>query len=323
MTGLKVLVTGAHGFIGRHVARCLAGHGHRVTGIGHGRWTGEEWRSWGLETWIENDISRESLNEFANTPDTIVHCAGGGSVAFSLGNPLSDFQRTVATSVAVMDYVRQASPTTRIVYPSSAGVYGAVKDVPIKEDTPCGPVSPYGMHKWIAEQVVSSYCGYFGLSGSIVRLFSVYGCGLRKQLLWDGCHKLTSGDHVFMGTGNEVRDWLHVDDAAELLHVAMERASPQCPVANGGTGEGVSVREILTHLANCLRAGSEKLVFSEAPRAGDPSIYIADTTKARGWCWKPGAHWRDRVAEYAAWWMLEMGMPTKPPSSHTAAMSEP
>jgi UDP-glucose 4-epimerase len=141
-----------------------------------------------------------------------------------------------------------------------------------------------------------------------VRFFSVYGCGLRKQLLWDACRKLASGDRVFMGTGDEVRDWVHVDDAAELLRTAVEHASPLCPVANGGTGEGVSVRELLTHLAICLRADGLPLAFSDNPRPGDPSVYIADAARVAQWGWKHGAHWHERVKEYVAWWQLEMGL---------------
>jgi UDP-glucose 4-epimerase len=308
MDAQKVLVTGAHGFIGRHIARRFAQQGQFVIGMGHGSWPADEWRSWGLGAWHETNISSGALGQYANGPDVIIHCAGSGSVAGSFDDPLADFHRTVTTTANVMEYVRKLSPATRVVYPSSASVYGIAKDIPIKEDSRCAPVSPYGVHKRIAEQIIISYGRHYATAASIVRLFSVYGCGLRKQLLWDGCRKLSSGNRVFMGTGNEVRDWIHVDDATELLQVAVNYASPVCPVANGGTGEGVSVREFLTHLGVCLRAGAEPPVFSEIPRAGDPSVYIADVTQASHWGWKPEAHWRERAAEYVAWWQLEMGI---------------
>ena len=259
MAAAKVFVAGAHGFIGRHVARYFARHGHTVAGMGHGNWKPDEWRSWGLSEWRVSDISIEDLARYANTPDVIFHCAGSGSVAFSFSDPLADFHRTVTTTANVLEYVRTKSPTTRVVYPSSASVYGIAEVLPITEDSRCAPISPYGVHKWIAEQLIVSYGRQYQISASIVRLFSVYGCGLKKQLLWDGCRQLASGNHVFMGTGNEMRDWLYVDDAAELLCVAADHASPLCPVANGGTGEGISVRELLTHLANCLIEGGVRL----------------------------------------------------------------
>ena len=307
MASSNILVTGAHGFIGRHVAREFAREGHAVIGLGHGSWKPDEWRSWGISRWYEDDVSPDALRRIGDQPEVVVHCAGSGSVGFSLTDPLADFHRTVTTTVSVMDYVRGSCPAAHIVYPSSAGVYGRVTRLPIPEDAPAAPISPYGVHKWLAEQVVVSYATLFKISAAIVRLFSVYGCGLRKQLLWDGCRKLTAGDCVFMGTGNESRDWVHVDDAAKLLSVASSRASTQCPVVNGGTGEAVSVRELLAHLADGLHVDASRLSFSENLRAGDPPAYLADMTLARQWGWSPSLHWRERVAEYASWWQLEMG----------------
>jgi UDP-glucose 4-epimerase len=312
MNAREVVVTGAHGFIGRHVARGFARQGYTVTGIGHGRWAADEWRSWGLTDWWESDISTAVLDERAGKPEVLVHCAGSGSVALSFADPLTDFQRTVTTTVNVMDFVRRKSPSTRIVYPSSASVYGVVAEIPITEEVPCTPISPYGMHKWIAERIIASYCRHFSISASIVRLFSVYGCGLRKQLLWDGCRKLTAGDGLFAGTGEEVRDWLHIDDAVELMRVAVEHSNSACPVANGGTGQGVSVREMLMQLTSCLNVDSSLVKFSDNTRAGDPTVYVADVTRAAQWGWGPGQHWHERVAEYAEWWKLEMGIDQSP-----------
>jgi len=207
-----------------------------------------------------------------------------------------------------MEYVRCRAPHARVVYPSSASVYGVVQELPIREDAACVPISPYGAHKWMAEQLVGYYCKHYAISAAIVRLFSVYGCGLRKQLLWDGCRKLGAGDPVFMGTGREVRDWLHVDDAANLLKFASQHATPSCPIVNGGTGEGVSVRDVLAHLAGCLLGDVGLPSFSDALRSGDPTNFIADPTRAMSWGWAPSAHWQVRVSEYAAWWMLEMGL---------------
>jgi UDP-glucose 4-epimerase len=312
----RVLVTGAHGFIGRHAARHFARHGHTVTGMGHGGWKVDEWRSWGLSHWQECDISLEALERHANKPDVILHCAGSGSVAFSMGDPLADFHRTVTTTANVMEYIRKYSPSSRIVYPSSASVYGVADTLPIREDSRCAPISPYGLHKLFAEQIIVSHSRHFEIAASVIRFFSVYGCGLKKQLLWDGCRKLAGGERTFMGTGDEIRDWLHVDDATALLYIAADQASPECPIANGGTGEGVSVRELLTHIAARLRPGCGEPVFSESLRKGDPSAYVADIGRANRWGWKPGAHWRDRVSEYVDWWQLEMGAE---PSDSSAA----
>jgi UDP-glucose 4-epimerase len=296
------VITGAHGFLGRHVARFFSRKGHTVLGIGHGEWAPEEWKLWGLSEWYAADVSLQSMKQFADRPSVIVHCAGGGSVSFSIDDPIADFERTVITTAHVLEYVRTIAPTCRVVYPSSASVYGVVDKLPIQEDCHAAPISQYGVHKLMAEQMVASYARQFGTSAAIVRLFSVYGCGLRKQLLWDACRKFANGDNVFMGTGEEVRDWLHVEDAAELLMAAAEHASVECPTINGGSGEGITVREVLIHLGRCLPFEEQTPIFSGAERMGDPSRFVAHIDGAKAWGWRATRVWKQGMQEYAAWW---------------------
>lgn len=295
-----VLVTGAYGFIGRNVAKHFANAGWVVVGIGHGSWAREEWRQWGISEWHTADITADALLTYAGSPEVIVHCAGSGSVGFSMTHPHQDFQRTVGTAVAVLEFARLHAPQARVVYPSSAGVYGVAERLPIAESDPLAPVSPYGVHKTIAEEICCSYAHHFGVSVAIVRLFSVYGFGLRKQLLWDACMKIRNGGNTFFGSGMETRDWLHINDAASLLSAAGERASTECPIVNGGAGQGVLVREVLSELF--VRFGrSDTPQFSGASRSGDPLHYIADISRLRSWGWQPKTPWREGVREYAEW----------------------
>jgi len=294
------LVTGAYGFIGRNVAKHFANAGWIVAGIGHGSWAREEWRQWGISEWHTADITTEALLTYAGSPDVIVHCAGSGSVGFSMTHPQQDFQRTVGTAVAVLEFVRLHAPQTRIVYPSSAGVYGAAAKLPISESDPLAPVSPYGVHKTISEKMCSSYARHFGVSVAVVRLFSVYGIGLRKQLLWDACTKIGCGENVFFGSGMETRDWLHVGDAASLLAAAGEHASAACPVVNGGSGQGEFVRDVLAELFAAF-GRSDAPQFSGTARAGDPANYVANIARARAWGWQPQTAWRTGIREYANW----------------------
>jgi UDP-glucose 4-epimerase len=298
----SVVVTGANGFLGRNVARLFAREGYTVLGIGHGEWLQEEWKLWGLSGWHSADVTLEILRQYAGEPNAIVHCAGSGSVAFSIEDPLADFERTVETTAHVLEYVRTSAPSCRVVYPSSASVYGTVETIPIREDCPAAPISQYGTHKLMAEQMVTSYSRQFGTSATIVRLFSVYGCGLRKQLLWDACRKFANNDSTFMGTGYEVRDWLHVEDAATLLMAAAEHASPECPTVNGGSGQGVTVRDVLLRLGRSLLQTEILPSFSGTQRTGDPTRYIADTEGSKAWGWLPKRQWTEGVEEYATWW---------------------
>jgi len=179
-------------------------------------------------------------------------------------------------------------------------VYGRAAQVPISELAPVQPISPYGVHKRLAELLCAMYAQDFAVRTSIVRLFSVYGSGLRKQLLWDACNRIRRGDVSFFGTGEERRDWLHVTDAAALLCDAGLHATPVCPVVNGGTGTGATVREIVTQLFASLDS-RDLPTFSGVQREGDPPVYVADTQRALGWGWRPHMPWQEGVRQYAQW----------------------
>jgi UDP-glucose 4-epimerase len=296
----RALVTGAHGFIGRQVARSLGGSGARVVGVGHGTWSRDEWRRWGIEAWHASDVTLDALATFADDPDLIVLCAGSGSVGYSIAHPHQDFQRTVETTAAALEYARLHARSARMVLLSSVGVYGAASQHPLRENDPVAPASPYGLHKHFAESMCRFHARQYGLRIAIVRLFSVYGPGLRKQLLWDACTKATHGDFTFGGTGEETRDWLHVLDAVALVEAAAAKASVDCPVVNGGCGVAPTVREVLTVLLAALGRG-ETPQFSGSTRAGDPAHYLADISAARSWGWAPTIAWPEGVREYARW----------------------
>jgi UDP-glucose 4-epimerase len=294
------LVTGAYGFVGRHAARHLAREGWRVTALGHGGWSREDWRAWGLDDWHAADVTLETLVTYGGEPDLIVHCAGSGSVGFSVTHPYQDFQRTTQTTIAVLEYARLHSPDARVVLPSSAAVYGTVRELPIRETAALAPVSPYGVHKRLAEELCQSYAASFRLRVAIVRFFSVYGSGLRKQLMWDACRKLAAGEAQFAGTGDERRDWVHASDAAELLACAAEHASVDCPVVNGGSGTSTSVREVVSRLAaEFPHAGAP--CFTGTARPGDPDHYQADPARAHALGWRPRVALEQGIAQYVEW----------------------
>jgi UDP-glucose 4-epimerase len=265
-------------------------------------WEGSQSRQWGIAEWHSADIALDTLLA-CERPDLIVHCAGSGSVSFSIEHPLEDHQRNVATTAAVLEFARTRAPAASVVLLSSAAVYGQSALVPTPETAPLEPVSPYGFNKRAAEDLCRLYATQFGLACAVVRLFSVYGSGLRKQVLWDACRKLSgNGSPRFYGTGREKRDWLHVHDAATLIEVAGKRADKTCPVVNGGTGEATTLRDLLDHVFRLLD-GREAPVFTGEARPGDPGQYCADIRVAQSWGWRPTVGWRDGVKEYVDWFL--------------------
>lgn len=264
------LVTGAAGAIGGHVARQLLAEGGAVVGIGHGALPANV----ALTDWINGDISADNLDVLAarhGTPARIVHLAGGSSVGPSLSAPVEDFTRTVGGTVSLLEWIRLHAPDAAVVLASSAAVYGDARVVPIADDAPRAPLSPYGVHKNMMELAAASWAGNFGLRVAVVRLFSVYGPGLRKQLVWEVLNRLARGERrlALGGTGAETRDWLHIADAAAMLIAASDLASQQAPCLNGCTGAPVSVRDTVQALARGFGVDAE-LEFNGQRRAGDP-----------------------------------------------------
>ena len=299
-------VTGAGGFVGARMASYCEGLGDRVVRIGHRVKAGKN----SNEAFLDVNIRLEVLElaaERYGVPSVLYHCAGGASVGLSIENPAEDFRRNVQILSEVLEFARKFAPQIKIVILSSAAVYGDVGDgKPKREDMPLAPLSPYGLHKRLAEELCCFYAAYWKLPIAIVRFFSIYGEGLRKQLLWDACKKLCEGTFSFEGTGNEERDWIHVEDAVRLIELAGKRASPLCPIVNGGAGTAHSVRSVLEALG-ALHDPAVLPRFSGKGRGGDPHSLVADVQRSREWGFTPQVNFMDGLKSYWDWFKREEG----------------
>jgi len=280
-----------------------------VVGVGHGPWQPEEARSWGVERWLNGGIHASNLQQLlcdGGAPDYIFHLAGGSSVGASLANPYEDFSRTVATTAELLDWMRLGARNATLVSVSSAAVYGASHTGPIREEQALVPFSPYGYHKLIMENLCQSYAVSYGLSVVVVRLFSVYGSWLKKQVLWDMCSRLDAGARqlVLGGTGEELRDWTDIRDVVRALEFAMQLESQPDTITifNAGSGQGTSVGRIA---AMVLEAWPEpaKVEFSGKARPGNPCSLVADDwfLKTRGFCWSVPV--QRGVCDYVQWYL--------------------
>jgi UDP-glucose 4-epimerase len=300
-----VWVTGAKGFIGRHLVKTLAKSGVSVAGIDNSAWTDKEAAECGLSYCVNGDVSFTNLEQLAHksgTPSQIFHLAGGSSVGLSLNTPEKDFKLSVDSTSQVLEWARNNAPQSRLVLTSSAAVYGDKHSKPIKESDFTEPFSPYGYHKRMAELLFESYSRNFGLHTAIVRLFSVYGPGLRKQLLWDLCTQLKDKPLrvTLSGSGQEERDWIHVQDAVDYLIKSAGFATTRGFAVNGSSGIAVTVREITELVCDVLEIDTQ-IIFNGISRPGDPRYLVADTQFAISLGLSPKINWRPGIKEYVEW----------------------
>lgn len=302
---MSVWVTGGNGFIGRHLIGHLAREGESVYGVGHGAIDETDRRKLGLTDWINGEISAPNLDglvQRAGIPSAIFHLAGGSSVVRSIEQPYEDFSRTVAATARLLEWLRQSARECRLVVVSSAAVYGAHHAGAISEQAAKQPMSPYGHHKLIMEQLCRSYADSFGIRATILRLFSVYGPALRKQLLWDLCVRLGQGQRelVLGGTGNEARDWVDVRDVVRLLAGLAQANAAPLKVLNGGSGVPTSVAEI-ARLVTRAWGGDIPVRFSGLVRAGDPFSLVADAGQLSAIPFSWHISVQDGIAQYVSW----------------------
>ena len=290
-------VTGAAGFLGGAVAAAWVRAGWRVAGFD----TTPGW-SGGCAHWITGEVHRDALARAAaeiGAPEVMFHAAGGSSVGASVADPEGDFARTVLSVRETLAFLKAEAPGARLIYPSSAAVYGAASSDSLPESASLRPISPYGRHKLQAETEIADA----GLEAVILRFFSLYGPGLRKQLLWDLARRLaTSPSQLELsGTGEERRDFLYLDDAVRLVGLAAGADSEGGPrVLNGGRGEAIRVRHAAETLARAFEVDAA-IAFSGETRAGDPAALVADISEARALGFSPSVAFEDGAKRFARW----------------------
>ena len=297
---------GALGFIGSTTVAEFGRAGYRVIGVDHGPAAATSQTPEGYRH-EQMDLPSPRLAELmAETrPGVVINAAGPASVAGSMVDPQSDFHGTVGVLLCVLDAVRLAGSAARVVTMSSAAVYGNPASLPILEDAPLAPVSPYGFHKEIAETLLTEYYDTFGVASCAARVFSAYGPGLRRQLLWDVCQKaLTGGPVALSGTGEETRDFIHVQDVARAIRILAERADMSARAYNVASGVETSVGEIARGLVSSISADMP-VEFSGIQRPGDPLRWRADITAIEELGFAPSVSIADGIEQVATWCVQE------------------
>ncbi|MEO8274687.1 MAG: NAD-dependent epimerase/dehydratase family protein [Thermoanaerobaculia bacterium] len=277
---MKVVVTGGAGFIGSHLCELLAGSGHEVLAIddlSRGRRENLPATVPLATLGIGSAQLASRLADFA--PQALVHLAAQVDARRSLEDPVFDAQVNILDTVRLLSAAASAG-VERIVFASSAAVYGDPEEIPTPEDSALAPLSPYGVAKLAGEGYLAFFARRHGLTGIALRFANVYGP--RQESVGEAgvvavfCQRLLAGESVTIhGDGRQTRDFVHVQDVARACVLAL---SGPGGVYNVATGVETDVRTLYGRLAAELRPGA---VPTHGPAvSGEPRRSALDPSRA-------------------------------------------
>jgi UDP-glucose 4-epimerase len=278
-----ILITGASGFLGTWMADEAAKVGYTLIGIDlRAPMRPHLWAGFATSSLETVDLIQLMQGR---TLSAVCHLAGGASVAASVSDPYGDFATLLPGTARLALYLIKVQPQARLFVFSSAAVYGNPQTLPITETTSVFPVSPYGIHKATAEALLYHYSRVFPLSVTIFRIFSVYGPGLRKQMIWDVSQRaLTAFKEgkkriTLFGTGHESRDFIYVEDLCEAVLTVMDHQSQEkIEFYNIASGVESTISEVAECLIRHLQVGVD-VDFNGVLPKGDPVNWRADITR--------------------------------------------
>jgi nucleoside-diphosphate-sugar epimerase len=294
----KVLITGAAGFIGNKTALKFYEEGYEVVGID---------KCENIELFPIYSIDMFDKDKVENIlkkvrPDIIIRCAGSANVADSVKYPDKDFAGNVVITHNLLFAMHKLEmESTRLVFLSSAAVYGNPESLPINEEMPTNPLSPYALHKVMCEDLCRYFIKIHGMDIKIARIFSAYGRGLRKQIFWDMyCRYKNTSRLDMLGTGSESRDYIHVDDLIDALMLLANTDSSDV-VFNVANGKGITISNAVRLFAEAMSVPEDKISFNGVARECDPLNWEADITKISklGYCGKVSM--QQGLTDYVDW----------------------
>ncbi len=293
-THMSVVITGVAGFIGSHLAARLLEQGHDVIGIDclTDYYDVSRKRS-NLDGLLGNerfrfeliDLAQDELRPLLVGASTVYHLAGQPGVRNSWG---AEFDSYVRNNIVATQRLLEATrgSAARIVFASSSSVYGDADVYPTPEGATPRPISPYGVTKLCSEQLVMAYRRSAGLDARCVRYFTVYGPRQRPDMAFSRFIEAARQGHAVevYGDGEQVRDFTFVTDAVEATIRAGSVASASEGIFNVGGGSRVTVREVLSTIAELL--GRRIEIRNLPPQPGDVRETGADLRRAAdvlGW----------------------------------------
>jgi UDP-glucose 4-epimerase len=319
---MTVLVTGGAGYIGSHMVHALVDAGERVVVLDN-LTTGFDWAVAKNATLVvagTGDQARVAALITEHKVDAVIHFAASIVVPDSVRDPLSYYRNNTANSRALIETAINGG-VRQFIFSSTAAVYGNPERVPVREDDPTIPMSPYGSSKLMTEIMLRDAGAAHGLRHVILRYFNVAGAdprGRTGQSTKGATHLIKVAVETALGLrpkmdvfgtdyptpdGTCIRDYIHVSDLVRAHSDALDylRGGGACATLNCGYGRGFSVLEVIDTVKRV--AGVEFKVELAPRRAGDPAQIVAASDRARAMLkWQPHFDDLDTIVTHALAW---------------------
>jgi UDP-glucose 4-epimerase len=302
--GTQVLVTGGAGFIGSHLVDRLVRAGARVRVLDNLQ-AGREANL--TQSRREIDFRVADLRD----PDAVARAVQGCAIIFHIGANASvpasvndrdyDFRTNTLGTYHIADAAIRHG-VRRVVFASTAAVYGPPRYTPIDEAHPLDPISPYGASKLAAERLLVAYARTFDLELTAVRIFNTYGPRQPRYVAYDLMMKLARDPHRLevLGTGEQKRDYAYIDDTVSAILMGGEASVTEPLIYNIAGGRTVTIRELVGLILHTLNLEHTEVVYGLPSWKGDIEILSGDITRLRGLGWVPTVTLEEGLRRLAA-----------------------
>ena len=300
---MKILVTGAAGFIGSNLVDRLLADGHKVTGFdnfstGQAEFLAAASRSPRFRLEHGDLLDTDALERAMGDAEFVFHMAANADVRFGIQHPRRDLEQNTIGTANVLEAMR-ARGVRRIAFPSTGSVYGEPAIFPTPEDAPF-PVqtSLYAASKLAAEAMIEAYCEGFGMEGHIFRFVSILGERYTHGHILDFYKQLRehSGHLDILGDGRQRKSYLYVQDCVDAMLLAIERGAGRLNLYNLGTDEYCTVNHSIGWIAERLGC-APRLNYAGGERGwvGDSPFIFLDCSRIRALGWRPRLSIREAV----------------------------
>lgn len=292
---MKILIIGSKGFIGSH---CVKYFTNKQFDVFEADIVQDNKKNY---TFLEKENANFEQLFIKNKFDVCINATGSANVKFSFKNPFIDFNLNVANVSKILDAIYKYNKNCKFINFSSASVYGNPKYLPIDENHPLKPISPYGLHKLQSEKLLYEYSKFFGLQTLSLRIFSAYGEGLKKQLFWDLYQKTLSNINVeLFGTGQESRDFIYIKDLVKVIDLIIENVIFNGESINVANGNEILIKDAVASFFDVLN-NKTNYRFTGNIKQGDPKNWKADIEKLNKIGYKNKYSLIEGLTNYAKW----------------------